>query len=101
MNIQPPEIINKYEVLFAARTGVTILMPHISAFDCGIEIPVSFTLSPDSERDLLIDANGRTAVLKNLERNFLDDVTKRGYIMFYETKGDEVVRCTPCSYRRK
>lgn len=100
MTQQTPEIINNYEVLFAVRTGVTILAPQVRAFNCGVEIPVSFSISPDNTRDLLIDANGHLAVLKDLKKNFLDAAVERGFIMFYEMKGEEVIRCTPCNFRR-
>ncbi len=97
---QTPEIINNYEVLFAIRTGVTILTPQVRAFNCGVEVPVCFRISPDNARDLLIEANGYRAVLKDLKKNILDAAIERGFIMFYEMKGEEVIRCTPCSYRR-
>jgi hypothetical protein len=97
---QAPEIIARYEVLFAVRTGVTILMPKISVLDGGIEQPASFRISPDNPRDLVIDAGGHTAILKNLQKDYLDEAIERGFLMFYETRDDEVIRCTPCSYRK-
>ena len=100
MSNQAPEIVTKYEVLFAVRTGITILMPKTQAFDCGVEVPVSFRISPDSPRDLLIDANGRRVVLKELQKDYLDEVLSRGFLMFYEMKDDEVIRCTPASFHK-
>jgi hypothetical protein len=97
MPAQAPEIIKNYDVLFAVRTGLTVLIPKIAAFDCGVEIPVQFKISPDNPRDLLIMADGKTALLKDVEKNYLDEAISRGSIMFYELKDDEVVRCTPCS----
>mgnify|MGYP007078780233 CR=1 FL=1 len=92
------EIINEYEVVFALRTGVTILMPRIKVFDGGIEVPARFRVSPDNPRDVLITAADKSAVLKDLRKDYLDEAIERGIIMFYELKDEEVVRCTPCSY---
>lgn len=101
MAIQPPETITKYDVLFAVRTGVTVLMQKHPVFDGGVETRAEFNISADNPRDLLITAAGRTAVLKDLRKDYLDEAIERGIIMFYEMKDDEVVRCTPCSYRNK
>lgn len=96
MKTQPSEIIDKYDVLFAARTGVTILVPKSSVFDSGIEIPVEFNISPENPKDLVISGSGRSAILKDLKKDYLDEALSRGFIMFYEMEDDEVVRCTPC-----
>lgn len=101
MAAQNPEIISRYDVMFAARTGVTILIDKTSTFDCGVEVPVQFRISPDNPRDVLITANGKSALLKDLRKDYLDEAVERGVIMFYEMKDDEVVRCTPCSYSKK
>lgn len=101
MSNQPPEIIARYEVLFAVRTGVTVLLPKNPVFDGGIESPPSFTLSPGNPRDLLITGPAGTAILKDLQKDYLDEAIERGFIMFYETKDDEVIRCTPCGYRKQ
>ena len=101
MASQNPEIIARYDVMFAARTGVTILIDKTATFDCGHEVPVQFRISPDNPRDVLITANGKTALLKDLRKDYLDEAVERGVIMFYEMKDDEVVRCTPCNYARK
>lgn len=93
------EIISNYEVVFAVRTGVTILMPRLAVFDGGIEVPAQFRVSPDNPRDVLITAAEKSAVLKDLRKDYLDEAIGRGIIMFYETKDDEVVRCTPCNYQ--
>lgn len=96
-----PEAITKYEVLFAARTGVTILLPLVPAFGGGTEVPVSFKICPENPRDIQIDANHEKIVLKNMSKEHLDAAVSRGFIMFYETKDDEVVRCTHCNYQKK
>ena len=101
MPAQNPEIISRYDVMFAARTGVTILISKTATFDCGVEVPVQFRISPDNPRDVLITANGKTALLKDLRKDYLDEAVERGVIMFYEMKDDEVVRCTPCNYAKK
>jgi len=93
----PPEVIQKYDVVFGIRTGVTILLPQNPTFDCGVEVPVRFKISPDNPRDVLITAADRSALLKDLRKDYIDEAVTRGVIMFYETKDDEVVRCTPCN----
>ena len=95
-----PEVIAKYEVLFAVRTGVTVLLPLVAAFNCGPEMPVHFKISPENPRDILIDAHGKPVLLKGMQKEHLDAAIARGFIMFYETKNDEVVRCTLCNYRK-
>lgn len=101
MAVQPSETIAKYDVLFAVRTGVTVLMPKHPVFDGGVEVQVEFRVSPENPRDILITADGKSAVLKDLRKDYLDEAIERGVIMFYEMKDDEVVRCTPCSFRKK
>jgi hypothetical protein len=98
MSAAPSEIITEYDVMFALRTGVTILIPETETLNCGIEVPVHFTISPDNPKDLLISANGKSALLKDLRKDYMDEAVERGVIMFYEMKDEEVVRCTPCSY---
>jgi hypothetical protein len=98
---QSPLVISRYDVMFAARTGVTILIDKNPTFDCGVEVPVLFRVSPDNPRDVLITADGRSALLKDLRKDYLDEAIERGVIMLYEMKDDEVVRCTPCSFRKK
>lgn len=92
------EVIASYDVLYAVRTGLTILIPKNKTFDCGIEVPVQFRVSPENPRDVEIVAADRAAVLKDLRKDYLDAAIDRGMIMFYEMTGDEVIRCTPCSY---
>jgi hypothetical protein len=92
--------ISKYEVLFAVRTGVTVLLPQVPAFDCGVETPISFKISPDNPRDIVINADNAMVTLKGMQKEHLDAAVARGFIMFYETKDDEVVRCTPCNYQK-
>jgi hypothetical protein len=93
------EIISEYEVVFATRTGVTILMPRRAVFDGGIETAACFRLSPDDPRDVLITAAEKSALLKGLRKDYLDEAIERGVIMFYELKDDEIVRCTPCNFQ--
>lgn len=94
------DTITKYEVLFAVRTGVTILLPLVAAFDGAPEKPVSFKISPDGPRDILINAGNEALTLKGLQKEHLDAAISRGFIMFYETRDDEVVRCTHCNYQK-
>ncbi|HYD19299.1 MAG TPA: hypothetical protein VEF76_12555 [Patescibacteria group bacterium] len=101
MAVQEAEIIKNYDVLFAVRTGLTILVPKTKVLDCGVEIPVQFRISPDNPRDVVITAAGNSAVLKDLRKDYLDEAVERGVFMVYEMKDDEVVRCTPCNFARK
>ncbi|MBU6475774.1 MAG: hypothetical protein KGL10_01800 [Alphaproteobacteria bacterium] len=91
------ETITKYECLFAVRTGLTILLPLMEEFDGDA---ISFSISPDNPHDIIVTAKDRKVILKSLKKEHLDASVARGFIMFYETKGDEVVRCTPCNYRK-
>lgn len=94
-------VISDYDVLYAVRTGVTVLIQKNAVFDGGIETPAEFSVSPDNPRDVVISAAGRTAVLKSMQKEHLDAAISRGIIMFYEMKEDEVVRCSPCALARK
>ncbi len=90
-------VITQYESLYALRTGLTILLPLTDDFDGG---GVSFAVSPDNPLDIIISASNRKIVLKSLKKEHLDASVARGFIMFYEMKDNEVVRCTPCSYKK-
>ncbi len=92
------ETVTQYESLFALRTGLTILLPLIDDFNDGGEI--CFTISPDDPHDIIIRTKGKQVLLKSLKKEHLDASVARGFIMFYETKDDEVVRCTSCRYRK-
>ena len=100
MSNQAPEIITKYEVLFAIRTGVTVMMPKVAALDGEQDKSASFKISPENPQDILINANKKPVVLKNLQKNYLDEAVSRGFIMLYEMKDDEVVRSTLCNYQK-
>jgi hypothetical protein len=100
MPFQKHEIITEYEVLFAARTGVTVMVPVVSALDCSAEKPVSFQISPENPHDLIIDADNKPVVLKGMKKNHLDAAVSRGFIMLYEMKDDEIVRSTLCNYQK-
>lgn len=99
MSNQATDIIDKYEVLFAVRTGVTILTPKVAAFDGGDKTPISFTVSRDNPRDALIKTGNTTLLLKGMKKEHLDAAVARGFIMFYETKNDDIIRSTLCHYR--
>ena len=92
------ETITKYEALFAVRTGLTIMLPCVALLDG--KNPASFSVSPDNPRDIIIVAGSKKALLKGLQKEHVDASVARGFIMFYETKDDEVVRCTPCNYQK-
>lgn len=96
---QHPETVTKYEVLFALRTGVTILMPKTTALDNGDKVPAKFKISPDNPQDVLIEAH-KPLVLKNMKKEHLEASISRGFIMFYETEDDEIVRNTVANYQK-
>ncbi len=98
MSAQQTEIIASYDVMFALRTGVTIMIPANKTFECGVDVPVRFRVSPDNPCDVLITVAERSVVLKELRKDYLAEAIERGVIMFYEMEDDEVVRCTPCHY---
>jgi hypothetical protein len=100
MSDQAIEVIDEYEVLYAVRTGVTILVQKMATFDGGIEVPAHFTPSSDNPRDIVITAADRSAILRDMRKEHLDAAIERGVIMFYEMREEEVVRCTPCNFAR-
>ncbi|MDD9901266.1 MAG: hypothetical protein OXT65_09835 [Alphaproteobacteria bacterium] len=97
MSAKNIDVITEYEVLFAVRTGLTILIPKSPVFDGGIETAVACAISHDNPRDLCLSGCGKHAVIKGLSKDYLDEATARGFIMFYEMEDEEVVRCTPCA----
>lgn len=89
------ETVTQFDVLFAVRTGVTVLLPQNQVFDGGAAVPAYF--SPQKAGDVKISAGKREVILKGLRPDYLEEAVARGTLMFYELKNDEVVRCTPCS----
>jgi len=86
--------IKNYDVMFALRTGVTILVPKNDAFTVKNEADIVFSIQAD---DVLINTPSADLILKNLKKDCLSEAQNRGFIMFYELDDDdEVVRCTPC-----
>jgi hypothetical protein len=100
MSNQSPEIITKYEVMFAVRTGVTVMVPLVAAFDSATKAPLSFKISPENPADIVIHTDKKPVVLKGLKKNHLEAAVSRGFIMFYETKDDEIIRSTLCNYQK-
>ena len=101
MASQPSETIAKYEVLFSGRTGVTVLMQKHPVFDGGVEIKAEFKVSSDTTGDVVLMGAGKPAILKGLRKDYLEEAIERGIIMFYEMHDEEVVRCTPCNFKKK
>lgn len=89
------EVISDFDVLFAARTGVTILIPKTNALSSNGRIPGFWRLD-DGSNDLAIGDEKHLAILKNVEDTVIEEALRRGFIMFYETVDEEVVRCTTC-----
>jgi hypothetical protein len=98
MSNQPPETITKYEVMFTVRTGVTVMVPLVAAFD-GAEKPPSFQRSPENPQDILIQGK-KPVVLKGMKKDHLEAAISKGFIMFYEMKNDEIIRSTLCNYQK-
>jgi len=94
------ETINKFEALFAVRTGLTVMLPCLAMLKGNEKAAVTFSVSPDNPRDIIIVAAGKKSLLKGLQKPHLDASVERGFIMFYETEDDEIVRCTPCNYQK-
>lgn len=90
------EIIEKFEMLYGIRTGLTVLLAPIDTLAVPVEVRVRFSVVDGKKPDLLIVADGREALLKNVPQHHIDQANKHGVIMFYEMKDDDVVRCTPC-----
>lgn len=88
------EIVEKFEMLYGLRTGLTVLMPPIAMLDLPVSARVVFR--DDAAPDLVIEAEGRQARLKNVPPQHIEQARRHGVIMFYEMDGDDVVRCTPC-----
>jgi hypothetical protein len=89
------KMITDYEVMFALRTGLTVMLPKQDAFDVGGH-GLRFNCSPDNPHDILIKAAEKFTLLKNMKKEHVEAALERGFIMFYELEGEEVVRCTPC-----
>ncbi len=94
------DTITKYETLYAVRTGLTIMLPRMPVFDNGAKTPPSFSVSPENPCDIIIKAGDKKVLLKGLKKEHLEASVSRGFIMFYETEDDEVVRSTVCNYQK-
>lgn len=90
------EIVEKFEMLYGVRTGLTVLLTPIKTLDVPVSARVRFRAAEASPRDMVIEAEGRQAVLKNVPAQHIEQANRHGMMMFYEMKGDDVVRCTPC-----
>jgi hypothetical protein len=77
------------------------MLPKIAAFNDSAKTPPGFTPSPDNPRDIIITAGGKKLLLKGLRQEHVEASVKNGFIMFYETEDDEVVRSTVCNYQKK
>lgn len=90
------EIVEKFEMLYGLRTGLTVLLAPTQTLDVPVSTRVRFHADAAAGADLVIEAEGRQAVLKNVPAQHIEQANRHGVIMFYEMKGDDVVRCTPC-----
>ncbi|TVQ85129.1 MAG: hypothetical protein EA357_01035 [Micavibrio sp.] len=91
--------ISEYEVMFTIRTGVTVLTPKIREFDGINGDALCFHVNGDDA--LQIETPDALLILKDLQRDYLEEAVERGFLMFYELEDDEVVRCTPCQIRNQ
>jgi hypothetical protein len=98
-SVPASNIITKYEVLFALRTGVTIIVPKIAAFNGGTDSTIHFNISPDNAHDIIIQSGSHTLLLKGMKKNHLDAAIEQGFILFYEMEDEDIVRCTRCAYQ--
>ncbi len=87
------EIVEKFEMLYGIRTGLTVLIAPIDTLDVPVSTRVQFR---EDKGDLLVSAGTREAVLKKVPAQHIEQANRHGVIMFYEMKDDDVVRCTPC-----
>lgn len=87
------ETVDKFEMLYGIRTGLTVLIAPIDTLDVPVDVRVQFEVDGG---DLLITAKDRAAVLKKVPAQHIEQANRHGVIMFYEMKDDDVVRCTPC-----
>lgn len=100
MSNQNAETITKFEVMFAARTGVTVLVPKVAAFDGAAGVPIFFHISPDDPQDAVISAGDKAILLKGMKKEHLAAAAERGFIMFYEMQGEDIVRSTLCNHQK-
>lgn len=94
------ETITKFEALFAGRTGLTVMLPRLAAFNGSDKTPPSFAPSPNDPRDIIISVGNKKILLKGLRKEHVEASVSKGFIMFYETEDDEVVRSTLCNYQK-
>ncbi len=87
------ETVDTYEMLYGVRTGLTVLLAPIATLAVPVSVRVQFC---QEGSDLVITADAREAVLRNVPAHHLAQAQQHGVIMFYEMKDDDVVRCTPC-----
>lgn len=94
------ETITQFDVLFALRTGVTVLIPRTAVLDADGKAAPLFRISPDNPRDVIVSAGKSALTLKNMKKEHIDAAVSRGFIMFYEMEDDEVTRNTVCNYQK-
>lgn len=90
------EIVEKFDMLYGIRTGLTVLLAPTRTLDVPVSVRVRFSVIEGKKPDLLITAEGKEAVLKAVPPQNVEQAIRHGVIMFYEMDGDDVVRCTPC-----
>ncbi len=91
------EIIDSFEMLYGVRTGLTVLLAPVRTLEVPVDVRVQFTVDGQGKKqDMIVSANGREAVLKDVPAYHVEQAMRHGVIMFYEMEGDDVVRCTPC-----
>jgi len=88
--------ITEFEIMFALRTGVTIMVPRHEAFETSGDEELSFEVLTENASDILVKNKKKSVIIKNIQKDYLFEAKERGFVMFYELDQDEVVRCTPC-----
>jgi len=90
-----PVSVKNYEVLFALRTGVTVLLPKMPELDA-VEKSGAATFQANGS-DIVVSAAGRQLIsIAGMKPNHIASAVQMGFIMLYETEKDEVVRNALC-----
>lgn len=97
MNKEIKNIIEDYEVLFAVRAGITLMIPKTPLLD---ESTSATFCAHAGSRDIILKASGHEAVIPNIKPEHLAEALERGSMMIYEVENDEVVRCTPAKIQK-
>ena len=89
--------ITDYDVVFALHTGVTVMMPKMTAFDDCENTELAFTFDKKAENDVYIQTPaGESVIVADIRPDLKTEILARGFLMIYELEDDSIVRCIPC-----